>query len=482
MRGFSAPSTGPNINLLDHATLVNRSRHISRNDPWGATMKERKVTNMIGTGIKPRSMVKDREIRERIHALWNLWIKQSDYDGVLNFYGQQELLAGEWYDAGECFGRKRVLRNYQRGTVPLRIQLIEAEQVPVTHNISPANGNYVHAGIERNADNQRVAYHMYRSHPGEMHLPQANGNEIIRVPAAEVIHTYQPMRAGQLRGQPTITPIIQKLYQVTQFDDATLVRQWVSTLFAGILKRPTAAKTAINPLTGQTSEQDEDGFDIADVEAGTMQELPPGWDMQWNTPPDAGSSYGEFMRQQLMSSAAAIGMSYEILTGDLRGINDRLLRALLQEFRRRIRMSQQLIISHQFCQNVWETWMDLAVLSGAIDLPNYETLRDQYQAVRWVPEKWQYLNPVQDVQAEKDEVRNGFTTRAEIVSQKGGDIEEIDIENAADQQRTDELGLVYDSDARNTSSAGLTQGRPAGIKLPWDEDDEPEAPRQNRSA
>lgn len=473
MKNWGAPQTGPNVGSLSHATLVNRSRDIARNDPWGATMAERKVTNIVGTGIKPRSMASDRNAREAIQQLWNRWVSESDFDGALNFYGQQELVAREWYEAGECFARKRILRLTDDVVVPLRVQLIEAEQVPVNQNTLESNGNVVRSGIERDKNNQKTAYHMYLTHPGEMGFHNMGAGQLVRVPADEVAHIYQPLRAGQQRGLPTITPILSKLYQVTQFDDATLMRQWVSTLFAGVLKRPAGAgQSNINPLTGQVGEKDEDDFDLAAVEAGTVQELPAGWEMDWNKPPEAGTTYESFMRSQLMSAAAAIGMSYPILTGDLRGINDRLLRALLQEFRRRIRMSQHLIIAHQFCRDIWETWMDLAVLSGRLNLPDYEENRADYIAVRWVPERWQYLHPQQDIAADKDEVRSGFTTRAEKVAERGGDIEEIDAENQRAQNRTDNLGLVYDTDARRTSGAGVTQARPDGTTFPEPEEED----------
>ncbi len=43
-------------------------------------------------------------------------------------------------------------------------------------------------------------------------------------------------------------------------------------------------------------------------------------------------------------------------------------------------------------------------------------------------------------------VRNGFKSRAEVVSEMGYDVEEIDQEIAEDQKRASELGLSFDSD------------------------------------
>lgn len=450
MFNWRPPHTGPNEPLIfNHSTLIARSRDLGRNDPWGAAMNGRRVVNMIGTGIKPKSMAPTAEAREMIQDLFLRWTDQSDADGVTDFYGQQEMVAREWCDAGECFGRFRFRRPKDGLIVPLQIQLIESEQVPVTHNTISPIGNAVRAGIERDRIGRRVGYYMYREHPGEFHTTRADASSIIRVPGDEVVHVFQPLRAGQIRGLPSVTPILARLYGVNQYDEATVLRQWVGTLFAGFFKRPTSKASSIDPLTGLPREQDSDGIDMSSLEAATMYEMPPGWEVDFSEPPEAGSTYEVFMRQQLMSAAAAVGMSYEILAQDMRGINDRLLRALLHEFRRGIQMLQHHMIVFQLCRPIWERWMDTAVLVGALKFPDYEERRAEYLKVRWVPQSWPYLHPVQDVQAAKDEITAGLSTRSEHVSERGGDVEQVDRENKQDQDRAEKHKLRYTTDLRN---------------------------------
>ena len=45
-------------------------------------------------------------------------------------------------------------------------------------------------------------------------------------------------------------------------------------------------------------------------------------------------------------------------------------------------------------------------------------------------------------------VRCGFKSRAEVVSELGYDVEEIDTEISEDNKRADGLGLQFDSDSR----------------------------------
>ncbi len=91
--------------------------------------------------------------------------------------------------------------------------------------------------------------------------------------------------------------------------------------------------------------------------------------------------------------------------------------------------------------------LELALLSGAIKETNKEnsqTLKD----VKWIPQGFDWVDPLKDQQAQQMAVRNGFKSRAEVVSELGYDIEEIDQEIAEDHKRADYFNLNFDSDCR----------------------------------
>src|SRR5690606_15779858 len=130
-------------------------------------------------------------------------------------------------------------------------------------------------------------------------------------------------------------------------------------------------------------------------------------------PPSAGDTYVDFMRQQLMASAAGIELPYELLTGDMADISDRVLRVLLNEFRRRIEQLQFGVYVFQLCRPVRAAWLDAAWLAGAIQLPDYQAKRRDYLRTRWVPQGWAYMHPVQDVQGKLLEIKGGLASRSE---------------------------------------------------------------------
>ena len=287
---------------------------------------------------------------------------------------------------------------------------------------------------------------MYRVHPRDASSLNAGYNQLVRVPAEQVLHIFEPVEPGQLRGVPRLAPVLKRLRSLDNYDDAVLFRQEVANLFAGFISRPPpeGRQLALDPVTGQPFNEDRDGFTpMVALEPGTMQELGPGEEVEFSKPPDAGNNYPDFMRQQLMAAAAGTGTPYEILTGDMREVNDRALRVVLNEFRRRLEQLQFGVYVHQLCRPVRAAWMDMAVLAGRLKLDDYAQRRREYLRTRWVPQGWAYIQPVQDIQARMMEVNAGFNSRSEMVLRSGYDAETVDAENAADQARAQKLGLNY---------------------------------------
>jgi len=434
------------INTPALRNLRARSRAAVRNDPYAFNVIDKRVSNLIGTGITPRPKIEDDTLRKVQQELWEDWVDESDADGLTDFYGQQALIARTVETAGECFVRLRPRGLEENLAVPLQLQVLAPEFVPHDKFETAKNGNSIRAGIEFNPAHQRVAYWMYRVHPRDASSLNAGYNQLVRIPAAQVLHIFEPVEPGQLRGVPRLAPVLKRLRSLDNYDDAVLFRQEVANLFAGFISRPPpeGRQLALDPVTGQPFNDDRDGFTpMVALEPGTMQELGPGEEVEFSKPPDAGNNYPDFMRQQLMAAAAGTGTPYEILTGDMREVNDRALRVVLNEFRRRLEQLQFGVYVHLLCRPVRAAWMDMAVLAGRLKLDDYAQRRREYLRTRWVPQGWAYIQPVQDIQARMMEVNAGFNSRSEMVLRAGYDAETVDAETAADQARARDLGLNY---------------------------------------
>ena len=469
-------SSGVNTTVTAHAaTLRNRARDQIRKNPWAAQAVDRFVANAVGTGIKPQSRHPEEETRETLHEEWLGWTDRSDPEEVGDYYEQQALIVRSIFESGEVFARKLKRGPADGSGVPLQIQVLEADHVPLSENRLAGNGNIVIAGIEFDALGARVAYHMYREHPGEFIAQRPRGWELERVPAAEILHLFGRKRPGQVRGAPHLASVLARLHSIDQFEDAELLRKKIAAMFAAFITP--AVRDDGTPLLEGTP--DSKGVAEITLEPGATQVLPAGAEINFSAPAEVGGSYDPFMQWNLHAIAAGAGVTYEQLTGDLSGVNFSSIRAGLLEFRRAVEQFQHNVPVHQLNRPIWGLWLEQAALAGVIDISDYLANKRDYLRVKWVPQGWRWVDPEKEQKAAVRSVRAGFTSRARIASEQGEDIEEIDAEIAEDQARAKRLGLVFDSDAAQVSQTGATQAKPAGSEipegLPSDAEDEADA-------
>jgi len=430
-----------------------RSREIIRRNAWAANAVETYMANAVGTGIKPMPVLDDTGAKARMQALWLDWTDDADAAGVTDFYGLQALACRAMIEAGECFLRFRPRRLEDGLAVPLQIELLEAEQLPLTLDRDEPGGRSIRSGIEFDAIGRRKAYHFLRRHPG-----LGVSTESVPVPASEIVHLYKPLRPGQLRGVPWLAPVLLKLHELDQYDDAALVKAKVAALFTGFVTED-LPQDAFGE-DADDAETDEDGAALVSLEPGTMQKLPPGTDVKFSQPAGPGADFDPFVRHHIRAVAVGMGQTYEQVSGDLTGVNYSSIRAGVLEFRRRCEQFQHAVLVWQMCRPVWQRWLAEAVLAGALDLPGYarnSRERRRWESVRWVPQGWKWVDPLKDGKAAEAAVRNGFRSRSDVIAENGEDPEQVEQEIAADNARADRLDLRFDSDGRLRTRSGAAQ-------------------------
>lgn len=417
------------------ADMTARARYLIRNNGYAANAVESWAGNAVGTGIKPSSGIADAVLKDRVQRLWLRWTDESDAEGLTDFYGQQRRAARELFIAGEVFFRIRPRRPEDGLTVPLQLQMLPAEMLPLNHNQQLENGHRIRQGIEFDRIGRRVAYHFLRRHPGDITDPGLTG-ETVRVPAESVLHIVDPVDAGQLRGVSRFSPALVKLFLLDQYDDAELDRKKVAAMFVGFVRRPERE-------LDNTADRDDQGEPLLPLEPGQLQMLDDGEDITFSAPADVGGNYESFQYRTLLQVAAALGLPYANLTSDMLKANYSNTRAALLEFRRRIESFQHSVIVYQMCRAVWARWMDMAVLSGQLALPDYEQRRADYLDCSWLPPRWDWVDPLKDIRAETLAIQSGFKSRTQAIGERGFDAAVVDAEIASDRDREARLGLAF---------------------------------------
>ena len=439
LKGFQASRA--HLNSLIAAAgpdITARARHLVRNNGYAANAIESWAGNVVGAGIKPSSSITDAGQKAELQKLWLAWTDDSDAEGLTDFYGQQRRAAREVFIAGEVFFRFRPRRPEDGLAVPLQLQMLPSEMLPLSRNETLANGNLIRQGIEFDGIGRRVAYWFLRRHPGDLTDPGMAG-ETVRVPAAEIVHVVDPVDAGQLRGVSRFAPAIVKMFLLDQYDDAELDRKKVAAMYALFVTTPSPGE----PF--DIAEDATSGDRVMDVQPGQVVMLEPGEEIQTSAPADVGGSYEAFQYRTLLQVSAALGVPYAYLSNDMLKANYSNSRLALLEFRRRIEAWQHAVLVHQLCRAVWRRWMDVAVLSGALVLPGYEKNRARFTACSWLPPKWDWVDPLKDARAEIEQIDAGLKSRTQALAERGYDAEQVDTEIAADQAREKSLGLVFGS-------------------------------------
>jgi lambda family phage portal protein len=436
LRGFRA--TRAHVNALIAAAgpdITARARWLVRNNGYALNAVESWAANTAGDGIKPISKIGDAARKEELQRLWLDWTDEADAEGLTDFYGLQRRAAREVFIAGEVFFRIRPRRAGDGLTVPLQLQMLPAEMLPLEQSGVAANGNVIRQGIEFDRIGRRVAYHFLRRHPSDSTDPGL-ASEVVRVPASEIIHVIDPVEGGQLRGVSKLAPAIVKLFLLDQYDDAELDRKKVAAMYAMFVTSPAPE----NPL----APPEEDGPDAGlEISPGQIVRLDPGEDVTVGQPADSGATYEPFQYRTLLQISAALGIPYPYLANDMVKGNFSNSRLALIEFRRRVSAWQHSVMVYQLCRPVYARWMDAAVLSSALTLPDYEVNRSRLLTAEWLPTKWDWVDPLKDANAEIAQIEAGLKSRTQAIAERGYDAEQVDREIAAEHARERALGLDF---------------------------------------
>jgi lambda family phage portal protein len=290
---------------------------------------------------------------------------------------------------------------------------------------------------------KRLAYWFFRDHPGDGTITLNRSMERVRVPADQVLHVYKPLRPGQIRGRPWLTPGIVKLYDWDKYSDAELTRKLGAAMHMGAITQELGGDISATGLVDEDTEADDVGTADIAMEPGTLPILPKGFDISWNNPADVGPNYEAFAYRTLLELCAAMGLPYFSVTGDTSKANYSSIRSALLDFKRRMEQFQWETLVFQFCRPVYNWFLPAAVMAGAVRLPGYATNPRAYHRVKWITPKWDWVDPLKDVQAEKLMVDSGFKARDTVIEERGDDPEEVDESIARSRDRADKLGNEF---------------------------------------
>lgn len=411
----------------DARTVRVKARALVQNVPYIEAGLEGLATAAVGTGIIPRATGRDKDV---INRLFKEWAPVCDADGRFDYYGLTKAAYFAMEQDGEVLVRKRTRRPTDGLPVPLQLQLLEIDWLDSARS-GTHNGNTIINGIEYDMLGAVAAYYLWDQHPGEIAVSRGRAQSQ-RVPAKDIIHLFNPKRPGQGRGFSRLAPVISRVRDLQLYEDAELARKNLETRLSVLASGDMSQME--NPASlGGAGGQAQGARDLGDLGGGTVVGMPAGMNFTV-VEPKAAPGYVDYVKYQLHLIAAGIGVPYEMLTGDMEGVNFSSARVRLLDFRRMVQALQWLVVIPKLLVPIHDAFVEHAFLSGAI--------RSRDKSVDFSPPKWDYVNPEQDVKADLAEIGAGLSTISEKLRQRGYDPDVVRAEWKSDFDKLNELGIL----------------------------------------
>ena len=416
------------------------ARDVVRNNPHAANAASKLAQYMIGGGIRfqvYRNSQQDKDLTARARAHFES--TACDAEGRHNLYGLQLQVAHTMVTSGELLVRRRWRRKADRLPLPFQLQVLEPDWMNMLMSEPLPGGGMRIQGVNFDAIGRRTGYWLWSRHPGSV-LPLSLETKL--VPAEDIAHVYRTHRPGAVHGESWFAPVIARIKDFGEYEDAQLVRQKIAACFAAFrIGDPDGDPPDTLDSNGNSLDIEPNNFAL---EPGMIEDLPPGSSMEFADPPGV-DGYEPYSRVSLQTVAAGLGLPYEVLSGDLSNVSFISGRLGRLDFKQAIESWQNLVLIPQLCEPAGRWLLDAFEMQG-IDIEGV--------TVRWSPARFAMMSPETEIPATRDAIRSGQQTISGAARERGDDPEEFLAELAADFERIHELGLTLDCDPSVVTAVG----------------------------
>jgi lambda family phage portal protein len=473
MKGWQAWSSSPQADIdMNLNILRQRSRDLFMGGALGRSAIVTSRTNVVGAGLRLKCRI-DYEFLGISREQAEQWEKNTEREFAVwaesvfcdamrlnNFYEMQSILFMSTLLNGDGWVLIKQAEPQLYFPYSLRLHLVEADRISTPAETpgsifamnrvwgkNPNNGNRIVNGVEIDEEGAVVAYWISNMYPGDPARP----TETIKWQRVEafgprtgrpnVLQIMEAERCEQYRGVPYLAPVIENLKQITRYTEAELMAAIVTGFFTVFIKESQIPFTEF-PLAEAISQNEKVDLDpnAFELGAGTINTLPPGYDIATADPKRPSSNFDAFVTALARHIGAALEIPYELLLKSFTASYSASRAALLEAWKA-FRMRRTWFAS-DFCQPVYELWLAEAVARGRISAPGF--FNDPLVTKAWSRAEWHgpapgQIDPVKEVQAAKMRVASGFSTRErEAIELTGGDfdrnIEQLQRENQLMQE------------------------------------------------
>jgi lambda family phage portal protein len=442
--------------------LRRRGRELVNNNDYAQKFRSMATTNIVGpAGFTLQARVQDSPTKPddlanaAIEAGFSEWAQACDIHGRQSLRDLCETLIGGLPSDGEFLVRM-VRGPDARNRFNFALQVIDVDRIDTAYSVGAAQGrNAVIMGVEVDDYRRPVAIHVFAAHPHD----GVHGNRTrVRISTDETLHKFKVTRAEQLRGIPWMAPGMLSLHHLGGFMLSAVLAAEHGANHYGFFTRQDGSAPPIGAAEGPSGEI------VTASQPGVYDTLPEGVAFTPHESKYPDTVFGPFVKTALQRIASGWCVAYHSLANDLEGVSFSSIRSGTLEERDRWAADQQWFID-SFLTPVYLAWLQMALLSSALTMPNGSPLPAgklaKFSAHQWQGRRWEWVDPKNDMEAKILSVRAGLIAPQDLSAQMGYDFEDTLAKIGAAQKLAQKHGVMLTAYEATPGSVQAGQGAAA---------------------
>jgi len=415
----------------DWDLLTSRGEWLGRNNPWCKGAKVTIADNILGTGLRTRSLVHtpdgglDEAFNTKADQLYEQILEQLDMGGRQHFHQMTRTGLMSCVESGEVY---YVERNDAEGfrsgerLIPLAFELVSGAQLDTSKDRPRSSVlNEIRRGVEIDSNGRRVAYYFFTDHPNDLNPLRVFDSE--RVPAPRVIPLFRQEGVDQVRGITWFAPVVTALWDLYEYQRCEINAAKVASYFIFLWKKEFPGdENAMSFADGDSTTQDLWGNPVEPLQPGIGLEGGPQDDLKviQSSRPNADSV--PWLKLLTQTMGVGLHCGYSKFTGDFAGKNFSSQRAEDLNDQRGFQPMRNWHAWYIDCE-VRRRAIRQAIAFDLLPIPaggitRFNRNPNRFLACKFIPPAQGYVEPRVDVAASFDRIRYGLSTwEDELLSQ-----------------------------------------------------------------
>lgn len=414
---------------LDLPKMRMRSNAAYKNYEIIASHVERKVRRVAGAGIMVAPQIKpvDGKISKEQSEVWNPILRDTYERWARKAGGRRvpihmilRMVARHIEKDGAAYVQfGDVKQRDARLPITLRVKVIHPRRVETPPEF--AGDPLVRGGIRFDEDGDEIGYYVRTAHPGDNKKFEYK-HEYVEAYAdnglARMVHIFEQREADQSEGYPQLQVSLRRCKNAEEYEEAEIERNIIASCHVGV---QTSALSGEDAALGAAHGTDSRGRLLQDMSPGRMDYQIEGDDIKFNTPPGPQGTYAPFVEHQNRMASAGLGTSYEMATGDWRGLTYSGGKLIWNDEQPAIDCFQLDLIELLLIP-LHENFINRCVTQGVIEVSqaHYREAPHEYERCKFIPPKRIPLDPARERRAAHADIEAGITLHSDEVEQMNG--------------------------------------------------------------